>query len=322
MKKYIDYVKKCNEMLKQASKRCGISVPSLWLDYIWCVIRHRTLIKQYVYSEYWTLSESVRRAGLTYSRLVSLMDSHTDKSKVCLLRDKWIFNEYFKEFVSRDWLYVKDSTFEEFKAFCEKHDCLFIKPADSQEGKGIRLYKQSENSEVKLYDLFLALRAEATMVEECIRQNSKMCFGTRSVNTIKVTTVADSNDNVKVLKAMLRVGVGDSIMDNLSAGGAIYDIDIDGGFVSSYGYGKHGEKHVYHPGSKNVLLGFEIPNWDKVIKCAIDAHKKIASIKIIGWDVAVTEKGVELIEGNHNPDYLPIEYGTRGFYVKMKNALK
>lgn len=320
--RYIDYVKKCNEMLKGASKRCGISVRWLWMDYLWSVIRHRTLIKQYVYSEYWNLSEHARKNGLTYARLVKLMDSHTDQSKVCLLRDKWVFNEYYKEFVHRDWLYVGNSTFGEFKEFCSKHDGLFIKPAEGQEGKGVRLHKQSEHPEVNLEDLYVALKEEKAMVEECILQNPVMSFGTKSVNTIKVTTIADSKGNVKIMKAMLRVGVGNAIMDNLAAGGAIYDIDIDGGFISSYGYGKHGEKLVYHPESKNVLLGFEIPNWNEVTKCAVDAHKKLTSIQIIGWDIAITQNGVELIEGNHNPDYLPIEYGTKGFYTKFKKALK
>lgn len=321
MNKYLEYISRTNKMLNDASKRSGISHCALWCDYLWCVFRHRTLIKQYIYSEYWNLSEHVRRNGLTYHRLVKLMDSHTNKDKVKILRDKWVFNDYFRDFIHHDWLHVADSSFEDFRVFAEKYDSLFIKPAEGQDGEGIRLHKQSDHQDVNLKDLYNILLAEDAMVEECIIQDPSMSFETKSVNTIKVTTVADSKGNVKILKSMLRIGIGDSVIDNLAAGGAIYDIDIDGGYVSSYGYGKHGEKLVYHPGTKIVLLGFKIPHWKKVIECAINAHKMLPDIQIIGWDIAVTKDGVDLIEGNHNPDYLPIEYGTRGFYKKIKDFL-
>ncbi len=322
MNAYIEYFKQCNSLLKEASMRSGIPLSKLWADYLWCVLRHRTLIKQYVYSEYWNLSENVHRNGLTYARLVWLMDSHTDNSKVAILRDKWTFNEYYKEFVHHDWLHIADASYEEFESFAKKHDALFIKPAEGQDGEGIRLHKQSEHPDVDLRTLYKTLQVEDAMVEEVIIQDPRMAFGTKSVNTIKVTTVADSKGNIKIMKSMLRLGIGDSVIDNLAAGGAIYDIDIDGGYVSSYGYGKHGEKLVFHPGSKNVLLGFEIPNWELVKSCAVEAHKKLPSIQIIGWDIAITKNGVDLIEGNHNPDYLPIEYGTTGFYKKFKDYLK
>lgn len=41
--------------------------------------------------------------------------------------------------------------------------------------------------------------------------------------------------------------------------------------------------------------------------------------RFIGWDIAITDNGIELIEGNHNPDYELIEFfGTRGWYAKIK----
>lgn len=320
--KYIEYVKRTNSYLKEVSQKTGISTFVLWSDYLWCVLRHRTLIKQYVYSEYWRLSERVRREGLTYHRLVKLMNAHTDSKYVHYLKEKDDFNEMFKDFIRHGWIRVAKSSFEEFEAFAKKHDALFIKPAEGQDGEGIRKHVQSAHQDISLHDLYETLKKEDAMVEECIIQHPAMSFGTKSVNTIKTTTATDSKGNVRIMKAMLRLGIGDSVIDNLAAGGAIYDIDIEHGYVSSYGYSQHGEKLVYHPGSKNVLIGFQIPNWDKVVECTLKAAKKLPQIQIIGWDIAITENGVDLIEGNHNLDYLPIEYGTTGFYKKFKEALR
>ena len=77
-----------------------------------------------------------------------------------------------------------------------------------------------------------------------------------------------------------------------------------------------------HPGTDIVMLGYRIPNWDKVIEGSEKAAEMLPQIRIIGWDVAITEDGIELIEGNHNPDYELFEFlGSTGYYSKIKSAL-
>ena len=45
----------------------------------------------------------------------------------------------------------------------------------------------------------------------------------------------------------------------------------------------------------------KIPMWDRVLEVVTEAAKKIPQIRYIGWDIAVTNDGVEFIEGNHAP---------------------
>ena len=48
----------------------------------------------------------------------------------------------------------------------------------------------------------------------------------------------------------------------------------------------------------------------------------IPECRFIGWDVAITADGVQLIEGNHNPGNVGIEYfGETGWYGKLKNLI-
>ena len=56
------------------------------------------------------------------------------------------------------------------------------------------------------------------------------------------------------------------------------------------------------------MLGRKIPNWDKVCDGVKQAHAMLPGCRFIGWDVAITEDGIELIEGNHNPDYELLEF--------------
>lgn len=322
MKNYFSYLSKVKQGIAEAQERSGLSKIFLWKDYLWCAFRYGTLIKQYVYSEYWRLSSTVRNDGLTYPRIEKLIDKYNPHSETHFLQNKEEFNKLYQDFIHHDWLYVPSSDVDGLREFLDKYDSIIIKPAKGEDGEGIRVFTLSDNPNINLKDFYDELNSESAIIEQLIVQDPVMSFGTKSVNTIKVTTVTDKNGNVHVMKSMLRIGIGDSVIDNLATGGAIYDIDIEHGYVSSYGFSKYGEKLVYHPGTDHVVLGFKIPHWEKVIACAKDAAKRLPQIQIIGWDIAITPEGVDLIEGNHNPDYLPIEYGSSGFYKKFKQVLK
>ena len=62
----------------------------------------------------------------------------------------------------------------------------------------------------------------------------------------------------------------------------------------------------------NSLTDSEILGDDKDFKItlSVDKDKK---------ELTITDNGIELIEGNHNPDYELIEFfGTRGWYAKTR----
>ena len=49
-----------------------------------------------------------------------------------------------------------------------------------------------------------------------------MALGNTSVNTIRVYTIIDYKGDAHIVQAILRVGVGDSVIDNYCAWGCIY----------------------------------------------------------------------------------------------------
>jgi hypothetical protein len=55
-----------------------------------------------------------------------------------------------------------------------------------------------------------------------------------------------------------------------------------------------------HPVSQTPIVGFVVPFWDEIRNMIIQATKDCGGNSSIGWDVAITESGPELIEGNHN----------------------
>ena len=151
-----------------------------------------------------------------------------------------------------------------------------------------------------------------------------MIFANKSVNTIRVMTVMDKHTgDVKVFRCNLRVGVGKTEVDNFHEGGCAYQIDIATGRICSFGCQRTGAKRlIIHPGTDICMLGYQIPLWQEVLDGCRAAHRHLPQCQLIAWDVAVTEKGIELIEGNHDGDYDMMEFfGDHGYWPLLKKNL-
>ena len=78
-----------------------------------------------------------------------------------------------------------------------------------------------------------------------------------------------------------------------------------------------------YSGTEYIMLSYKIPNWEQVKTTCIQAAEQLPLVRYIGWDVAITEKGCVLIEGNHDPDYEFLEFvGDRGYKSRIISLLK
>lgn len=246
-----------------------------------------------------------------------------DENFVHYLENKDEFNVFFSKFIGRDWLLLgnaeKSANFDDFRLFCEKHKSFIVKPIDSMKGQGIYILEKIKD----LDRTYSNLCSNNCIIEEIIVQDKLMCFGNNSVNTIRVYTVVNSQGKANILKCVLRAGVGNSIVDNYAAGGCVYQVDNDLGIVVSRGISKDNDNHIIHPGTEIIMLGYRIPQWTSVKNLCIEAAEQLPQVRYIGWDVAITDKGCILIEGNHDPDYEFLEFvGDRGYKSKIISLLK
>ena len=193
---------------------------------------------------------------------------------------------------------------------------LIIKPIDSLQGQGIFKVDLDETFDVKT--CFARFKGQNVLIEEGIRQHPSMYFENSSVNTIRVFTVLDREGKGHIIKAVLRAGRGNSVVDNFCAGGAFYPVDVNEGIVVERGMDVSGARVIYHPGSSVCMVGFHVPNWSILIQKSLEAAQSFPQCRFVGWDIAVTNSGVEFIEGNQYPDYEFLEFiGTTGHYKNI-----
>jgi glutathione synthase/RimK-type ligase-like ATP-grasp enzyme len=239
---------------------------------------------------------------VTRYRLFFIVPLFNTEETTNYLDNKALFNKHWELFLNRKWCEPQRVSFEEFAEIFGSCKRIIVKALDGLGGKGVRAINVDKASLKSIYQ-DLAKSSKKQIVEEYIFQKGYFHdLNPDSVNTIRVTTMR-IQDEVKVLYAFLRTGYGNSIVDNLHAGGIVFEIDRMTGTIH--------KGHTYrqfdieiHPYSKIKIAGHVIDRWQEIIEFVTRAHLHAPSGSyMIGWDVCVSDDCLSLIEGNSNPGF-------------------
>ena len=155
------------------------------------------------------------------------------------------------------------------------------------------------------------------LCEECIRQHPDIAaFNPSSVNTVRVLTIVDQG-KCHHIYAGFRMGRG-ALVDNFHAGGIIASVDVKTGITCMDAIDLDGVHFPVHPDSKLQTLGFQLPNWDKVLEITEKAALRLEGAAMVGWDVAITPEGACLVEGNSEPSHTIIQLP----YIDSRQGMK
>lgn len=323
IKGFIANVRKWRNGLCTIHKEEGISMLTLWVDSTWSFIVYGCTIRQYSLGHFYKLRSFERKRVLTYRKLFKLIRNTNNPAYIKYLENKELFNLHFAKFVNRKWTTSSKLDKDSYENLCGLESGIIVKPQDGMEGNGVyKISNEELNNSQNKEQIYQRLKSANAIIEECVCQHKDMFFGNSSVNTIRVMTLMDKNGIVSVIKALLRAGVGDCVVDNFHQGGCVYEIHKDMGRICSLGMSVSRKDLIIHPGTDICMLGYLIPNWDKVIEGCISAHKLLPQCRYISWDVAINNTGIEMIEGNHNGDYDMFEFvGTNKYWPILKKYL-
>lgn len=256
------------------------------------------------------LSKYEKKRYYTFKRTKEFQKIVNDPKYTYLLDNKAEALNLFKDLVKRAWLYTPKSSYSEFSDFVNKVPVFIAKPVRGQEGKGIEKHSTSGTSEEDLKTLYNHLVAKDMLLEECIYAHDDIYLGTTALSTFRIFTMVDGKGDVHVLKAKYRVGIGDAITDATDGLCIHYPISVKHGVVEGPGISideVNGDCYFYHPGCDKLVVGMKIPMWDQVLEVVVKAAKRIPQVRYIGWDIAITNNSIEIIEGNHNPWHCSFE---------------
>ena len=147
-------------------------------------------------------------------------------------------------------------------------------------------------------------RKYGAVIEELIEQGEEMArIHAGSVNTLRIPTAIIKDENgdpkIQLFHPSLRMGRGDSFVDNFSAGGVSALIDPETGVIYTDGADKKGHSFECHPDSGIRFKGFQIPQWDEAVAMVKEAAMMIPDNHYCGWDLAYSaQHGWCMVEAN------------------------
>lgn len=228
------------------------------------------------------------------------------------------FLNNFKNYINRS--FFAGGTIEELKAFLDKNEEFMVKLYDGLGGKGV--YKEYRKNIKNVNDFYNYLNENHLFIEEYVKQNkevNRLCK--ESVNTIRIMTFS-YNGKSEIVYAAMRIGNGINNVDNFHQGGMGCKIDLEKGILIGDAIDKDLNHYEVHPKSKVKFDGFVLPNWEKAKKLVLDASLVNNNIHMVGWDVALTDEGATLIEGNRRPGFDLIQVlSKRGRKDIMRHCL-
>ena len=228
-------------------------------------------------------------------------------SVVGIMEDKFMFYKTMKGFglpVPEVFAYINNGVFFDaalnpisIDDLRDKKD-YFLKDAYGMKGKEVVHINDHE----QLKALGNKLSSGDYILQERIKASAEasVLYG-GSINTIRIITVRQTGEEPRLFARFQRMGsVATGNVDNWSSGGVAAGIK-DNGYLKDIGYFRFdtpGGCTERHPDSGIKFASYHIPDYDKAIELALEAHRHFHNLFSCGWDVAITECGPVLVEGN------------------------
>jgi len=188
----------------------------------------------------------------------------------------------------------------------QSYPVFFVKPSvDSCSGQGCRLKRENDDCKVRNGRLILgksnadsAEYAHDYVCQQVVKTHESVAvLHPESVNTFRVITYL-WEDAIETMPVILRIGRGNSNVDNAHAGGMFIAINADGS-LGNHAVTEFNDQYKVHPDSGIVFKDHIIVSYDKMINAAKRMHEMVPQIGVVNWDFTIGTDGEPiLIEAN------------------------
>ncbi len=287
--------------------------------------KYRFSADEYFCYHFLDKNEEERKTFISDLNRIDFCERLNKAKNLSIFDDKMRSAEVFAEFYGRDICGIRGSKdIEAFRNFLKKHERFILKPNTGTCGQGIKILTISPNDQTAIENLvkeYCSKAGDGFIVEELVVQSAPMAqFHASSLNTVRLATIK-YDDRVEVIASFFRMGRGGNIVDNAGAGGVFGTVDVETGVVDAVG-DEYGNSYTHHPDTNIEIVGFQIPRWNE----AVETAKKLATIvsgnRYAGWDLALTDSGWIMIEGNARGQFVWQMPRQKGFMDQANDILK
>ncbi len=281
-------------------------VRALRRDMVRCLFRYGSYYDEYFLFDFEGRDDAYRDSFITEGIRLSYYPRMNLAKNADIFENKYRTYKRFQSMFMRDMIRIPKmrdgetaapDMVDELRAFAAKHPQYMVKPIYAAFGKGV--HHDSIAAHASVEGAYAEYARSGAVVEELIVQAPEMAaIHPGSVNTLRIPTVVVNGSEVRLFHPTLRVGRGESVVDNFSAGGISALIDPETGAVCSDGADKKGNRYIEHPDTGVTFRGFQIPEWEKAVEIVKKAALTVPGDHYCGWDLAYSTKGWCMVEAN------------------------
>lgn len=293
----------------------------LWIDQIYWYVCYGHDYNDYCSFKFWEKSRKDKKSYISLRRNDALCKSFCTKEIHALFLDKARFNKRFENYVKRGWIISPGKTQKDIEDFIAQYKTVIAKPLKDFGGHGvIKITTSTDNYKNDIQKLLnLIKQGEEYILEQSIENVDYIKkLSPSSLNTIRIVTVIDKRGELHIIAALLRMGNGFAVTDNYHDGGMACPIDVQNSMLCKTAFGMNCKEYDVHPFSEVVFEGYPVPDFSRCLEIIKEVSFYEPEARYVGWDLAVTPQGIELLEGNIPPgeDITQIATG-QGMWYQM-----
>jgi hypothetical protein len=126
-----------------------------------------------------------------------------------------------------------------------------------------------------------------------------------AANLLRLSVFVGLDGEPRLLAPALCIGTSRSApVEHFAHGGISCQVDEERGILlRCIRRGADGTREYLdrHPDTNAPLVGFAVPFWHELREMMLSFHRENPAFDCVGWDIAITEDGPLVVEGNHNP---------------------
>jgi hypothetical protein len=320
--KNINY-KRMDDLITYIAEENKVKKAKVYFDFFLNAATRGIGYVDYLKGNYINLSNEEKKNYLTKRNYVRLVKYLNKRGYQMIFHDKIVFNRIFKDYIGRDFIDIREVGYKGFKKFVTGKENVFAKKHNSFGGDGVtKVNIAGEDLKVLFNQLY---NNKQYLIEDTLIQNEYLDWiNPKAVNNVRLVTLLKDGEVYVVFKT-LRINAGSE--EVISCHDIYMTLDDEGNVLGNV---VDDECNIYkkHPVTGFKFKGAKIPHMDKALELVKSAAKLVPEMRWIGWDVAITEDGAAIIEGNNYPSfglhqfYLLNDGEEIGKYKKIKEILK
>ena len=219
---------------------------------------------------------------------------------ICIFHDKLIFNKMFEDYLKREYINLRKVDFKKFNEFLDRHEVVFAKDPLGECGHGIKkiIVKEIENRESVYKEL---LNNKQFLIEEAIIQSDELNeINPNVVNSFRVVTLV-KDGKAHIVNNAIRINQFDS--EIIGCTNDIYVSFSEDGKIDSKVIDDYGNVYKRHPLTNKEFDSVCIKDVKEAFELCKKAALEVPEVRYVGWDIAFSNKGPVLVEGNEYPGY-------------------